>query len=313
MKSIQYFFIGIISLSLFSCQDPPELSDIPRIEFQDLRVIDATNSPFDTIVIDVLFEDGNADLGLLSTEINRPYHEIDYIFRSDQNTESGLTLVRARDLNEPEFETFILSLENAITVQGNTLSLNFRDSSSFTSADAPPLFVNSGLFNGFNWVVSGANDQIVAATSSGDVISFDSGSPPTNVGFAILDTIRQTEDTVWVEQNRFNRNYFVELLQENSQSGDFAVVDLADLLGPSGANAFDARFILIRDNLNSEELAVEGTITRRIATTSFGFLFVVNPQLRNSNLRFRIQIADRNLNLSNVVETSNFRPADFDF
>ena len=63
-----------LAFSLWTCQTPPNFSDTPKIKFLELKELDAN-----TLGLVIEFEDGNADLGLTSQQINPPYNEYDYI------------------------------------------------------------------------------------------------------------------------------------------------------------------------------------------------------------------------------------------
>lgn len=58
-------FAGFIALFLLSCFDPPEYSNIPTIEFEDVTFVDVSNaSDPDSLILVVRFKDGDGDLGL---------------------------------------------------------------------------------------------------------------------------------------------------------------------------------------------------------------------------------------------------------
>ncbi len=66
--------IFIACLGLASCQPPPDFPETPKIKFLSLEEVDDDN-----IIITFEFEDGNADLGLRSTQTNFPFNEYNYI------------------------------------------------------------------------------------------------------------------------------------------------------------------------------------------------------------------------------------------
>lgn len=312
IQSTKFLLLPLILLLVYSCGEGPNLPSEPNIEFQSLDIVDVPNSSTDSIILDVFFEDGDADLGLLPSENGRPFHSLDYVFREDPSAQIGFSIIRSSDLNDPEFNAFVPDLQNGVVAEGGGLNINFSNESSniLTSADAPPLFDDLNRFNTLDWQVSTNANLVIALITTGDIISFEEDSPPQGVQGITIDTVRQLEDTVWIQQNRFNRNYFIELLRESSSGSEtFDVVDLTEFLGPAGANAFDGRFQFIGNDVG-EDIPVEGTITRQFATTALNTLFII-PFLSNSNLRFRISISDRALNESNTVETNTFRPSDF--
>ncbi len=67
-------FLCALIFGVNSCQTPPDFPDTPKIKFIELKEIDENN-----LGLVFEFEDGDADLGLLSTQTNPPYHEYNYI------------------------------------------------------------------------------------------------------------------------------------------------------------------------------------------------------------------------------------------
>jgi hypothetical protein len=64
-------FTGFIALFLLSCFDPPEYSNIPTIEFEDVTFVDVSNtSDPDSLILIVQFKDGDGDLGLDANDPN---------------------------------------------------------------------------------------------------------------------------------------------------------------------------------------------------------------------------------------------------
>ena len=103
------------------------------------------------------------------------------------------------------------------------------------------------------------------------------------------------EDTVYIQQNpnHFNMDvtYFVQ------RNGVYEEFDWITSFEPQCGESFNGRFPILSD-LNDRPL--EGTL--RYGMTSSGFLVL----FRNDTLKLRIQIKDRDLNPSNVIETPPF-------
>ncbi len=136
-----------------------------------------------------------------------------------------------------------------------------------------------------------------------DLIKFSesNGSPPFNqndwfvTGF-LIDGNRIT-DTVRIERNENFNNFFVDFYLKTENG--FKELPLIDLLGTN----FDGRFMILNPDGANSDRPLEGTL--RYTMRSFGFL--INPILRNETLKLKIQIQDRQLNRSNVVETPEFK------
>ena len=104
------------------------------------------------------------------------------------------------------------------------------------------------------------------------------------------DTIRT--DTAYIAQNPNFFNITIDFLLQQDD-GSFEEFDFEANFGLS----FDGRFPV----LNNPDRAIEGTLTYRMVSA-----FRLQPALRNSNLKLRVQIKDRALNRSNTIETAVF-------
>ena len=80
---------------ILSCYPEPDISDVPHIEFRELKFI--PGSSFDSLVLSFYFEDGNGDVGLFSTETLPPFHPFDYVVDDEDN------LVTLRSNSTPPF------------------------------------------------------------------------------------------------------------------------------------------------------------------------------------------------------------------
>ena len=136
-----------------------------------------------------------------------------------------------------------------------------------------------------------------------DLITFQeaNGNPPFNqnnwfVANFLLDgdTLR---DTVRIERNENFNNFFVDFFVKTANG--FEELLLIDLLGTN----FDGRFMILNPDGVDSDRPLEGTL--RYTMRSFGFL--INPILRNETLKLKLQIQDRRLNRSNIVETPEFK------
>ena len=108
------------------------------------------------------------------------------------------------------------------------------------------------------------------------------------------DTLR---DTVRIERNENFNNFFVDFFVKTGNG--FEELLLIDLLGTN----FDGRFMILNPDGVDSDRPLEGTL--RYTMRSFGFL--INPILRNETLKLKLQIQDRRLNRSNIVETPEFK------
>lgn len=104
-------------------------------------------------------------------------------------------------------------------------------------------------------------------------------------------------DTFYIEKNPNHYNITVEFLTKNGD-GTFSTYDWRTVYDyPACGETFDGRFPILNDG-NSH--ALEGTLS--YAMKSNGFL----PLLGSKTLKLRVQIKDRALHSSNIIETGEF-------
>lgn len=104
------------------------------------------------------------------------------------------------------------------------------------------------------------------------------------------DTVKT--DTAYIHLNENFYNIYIDFLVQQP-NGEFAEFDLIEKFGVS----FDGRFPILNDPVRS----IEGTLTYRMVSA-----FRIVPELRNNNVKLRVQIRDRSLNPSNIIETEIF-------
>ncbi|TAF63746.1 MAG: hypothetical protein EAZ55_12830 [Cytophagales bacterium] len=73
-----HWALFIFLTALQGCILKPEFSEIPRIEFRQIRKIIVNENGFkrDSIIVSVFFQDGDGDLGLSADETFFPYSEL---------------------------------------------------------------------------------------------------------------------------------------------------------------------------------------------------------------------------------------------
>ncbi|MDH5474678.1 MAG: hypothetical protein OEX22_03200 [Cyclobacteriaceae bacterium] len=106
------------------------------------------------------------------------------------------------------------------------------------------------------------------------------------------------EDTLYFEPNINQYNIFVDFLYKNTPSEEFVDFDwVTDIPQPCGLT-IDGRFPVLQKE--GDGAAIEGHLT-------YGFVSVgLIPLFNDKILKLRIQIQDRALNKSNIVESPEF-------
>lgn len=81
MKSIWIVsLIVIFGITVISCLDAPQYSEIPQIEFDKIHFVDIKDPSFaDTLIISLKFKDGDGDIGIGPSETQTPYNDIYYV------------------------------------------------------------------------------------------------------------------------------------------------------------------------------------------------------------------------------------------
>lgn len=110
------------------------------------------------------------------------------------------------------------------------------------------------------------------------------------------------KDTVYFELNPDHYNIFIDFLVKQND-GSFEVFDWrTEFEYPGCATSYDGRFpILAKNGDLSIQSPVEGTLKYGMVSSAFILQFSIKT------LKLRIQIQDRLLNRSNVIETPEFQ------
>lgn len=115
---------------------------------------------------------------------------------------------------------------------------------------------------------------------------------------SINDTLKVTADTILVERNRDHFNFFLDFLIKEDD-GSFRVYDPA--LERNCAPPFHGRYFMLNSIGGIRPL--EGELQYNLLS-GFRLLF------RNETIKIRVQIQDRQLNKSNILETDEFNITD---
>ena len=134
----------------------------------------------------------------------------------------------------------------------------------------------------------------------------DPGAPPYDcVNYEIIrretsvnDTLVVTADTIQVDRNPDHFNFYLDFLVKEDD-GSFRVYDPA--LERNCAPPYHGRYFVL--NTARDVRPLEGELQYSLLS-GFQLLF------RNDIIKLRVQIQDRSLNKSNVIETEEFRIVD---
>jgi hypothetical protein len=237
MKNLLSLFtlMAFILLVTSACYRPPEFPVEPSISFNDIKFYETTS--VDSMVVTINFEDGDGNLGLRRTEIDRPYHPFEFVMHAGQ-----------------------------------------------------PLKISS-------------NDTMPPFTRPYNCINYKAGKWDNNT-FISHNSTRyndlfpgQAPDTFYTEPNLFNNNFLVDFYVKRDNS--FEKFDWITAPNTGCGESVNGRFMPLFD-AESANKPLSGTLTYAIITN--GFI----PYFRNDTLKLSIRIIDRDLNISNVIETPEF-------
>lgn len=232
----------VLGLGLFSCFDPPEYSNTPEIEFENIVFKETSSlSESDSLILFIKFRDGDGDLGL------------------NAERDNGCTIVGSDTIcyNEKFYFTLVDGGEPVnYKVKRTMPELNLPDF-------VPP-------YSCINWDVV-REDGIVT-------------------------------DTLYFELNENHYNIFIDFLVKQND-GTFEEFDFTtEFEYPGCATSFDGRFPILAKNSDlSLKNPVEGTLRYAMLSSVFKIQFSIKT------VKLRIQIQDRALNKSNIIETPEFQ------
>lgn len=228
----------VLGLGLYSCFTPPEYSNTPEIEFENLVFKETPDlSDADSLILFIKFRDGDGNLGLAPGEIGC----VDDAQTICYNERFYFTLVENGEL------------------------VNYEDKRTNPSLNLPDYVPP---FDCTNW-------ELV----------FDNSSPPKII------------DTVYFELNPDHYNIFIDFLVKQND-GSFQEFDWRKEF----CTTYDGRFPILAKNADlSLKNPVEGTLRYAMLSTGFKLQFSIKT------LKLRVQIQDRLLNKSNIIETPEFQ------
>ena len=177
----------------------------------------------------------------------------------------------------------------------------------FKEADGPDSLIVSIYFEDGNGDLGLSPNEIdepyhpydIVKDNNGDTIKYGSqeGLPEYNpIDWKIIrDSQGRALDTILIEINENYNNYFVRFYQK--KNGDYLEFDWRDA---PYYQTFDGRFPILKSG-DDNDRPLEGSL--RYAMLSSGWLIV--PAFRDT-IKLSIQIQDRALNKSNIVESQDF-------
>lgn len=275
MKIIKGLAIFFVMICFGSCFDPPEFPVTPEIEFNKIEFVDAQR---DSLILYINFRDGDGDLGIDGQDpkyISYPFNNSFYF----QEDNGGL-------------DTLFTNTE----ILGNTqyLILDIPDPSKGKLV-TPRTRRKPGY--GFLPFYNCANYEYFI---DGQLWIDQKDLPALDPLVRLVDTLKmgvsgpvyyKIQDTLYVSPNPNHYNIEIDFLV--SSGGVFQEFDWKKEL----CQSFDGRFPVLTERPG---IALEGTLQYAMVSAGIKELFSVKT------LKLRVQIKDRALNRSKVIETPEF-------
>ncbi len=300
MRSAKLIALSILlSITLFSCFRPDDFDDVPRIVFDDLRFVEVAGNIPDSLILTIDFQDGDGNIGLLESE-TLPFnssrdgdllfaHAFDFIIDANNR----FVTLNGEGFEPPFDRTFLDSGPNG-------LILRTDPNSDFSEFDNRPAEFDCQFYvvdsiEAF-WGVPFPPYRL-------DIFEFECANfnDPCVIRDSLLDSsgnsFFQTKlDTFYIAKNESNKNIFVDFFRR--RNGEYEFIDWTRAFSENGCGRdFNARFPIFDRDINKNGKALEGTI--RYGMQSEGFRLL----LRNDTFKVQVRIIDRELNVSNTVES----------
>lgn len=276
MKALKGLLLFGISTLMGACFNPPEFPIVPVIDFESIYFKESSGTGVkDSLVFTISFKDGDGDLGLSSTQIDPPYHDINYFLASE-----GELISVGKHTLYSNLSQFIDIPDN---VTGKLVTVRTADDPAY--AGKLPSFNDpySCTFYTYTSVYVSEEDIGIFDADTHNVDSVLVSDRFPNV-YVLLDTF-------YYQRNPNYANIDVEFLVK--EGGTYVVYDW---LKEYCTISFNQRFPV----LSEKEGPLEGDLEYAMVTSGIKSIFSIKT------MKLRINIRDRALNTSNIVETPEF-------
>ena len=277
MKALKGLLLFGISMGVTACFDPPEFPITPEIDFEGIYFREAKAvGERDSLVLTISFRDGNGDLGLSSSDIDPPYHDVNYYLA----TESDTTFV--------EKETRYLELPQFVAVPstppGKLVTVRTARDPKYASLNIPPYIDDqtSCTYYTYTYVLVDEDDkEIFDETYNIDTV----------LAYPGINKIHVLLDTFYYKRNPTYANIEVEFWVK--EGGGYKLFDWEKEFCTI---SFNQRFPV----LSEKEGPLEGSLQYAMVTSGMKSIFSIKT------LKLIVRIRDRDLNTSDPIETPEF-------
>lgn len=276
MKALKGLLLFGISTLLGACFNPPEFPIVPVIGYEDIYFKESTGPGVkDSLVVTISFKDGDGDLGLSATQIDPPYHDINFFLAN----EGEIIPIEKYSLytNLPQF----VDVPEGVT---GKLVTN-------RTAEDPAYASKLPSFNDPYSCTFYTYTSIYVSEEDKDIFDKETHNLDSTLESDRFPDVYVLLDTFYYQRNPNYANIEVEFLVE--EGGSYKVFDWEKEFCTV---SFNQRFPVLSD----KEGPLEGDLQYAMVTNGFKAIFSIKK------MKLRIKIRDRDLNVSNVVEVPEF-------
>jgi len=264
-----------ISMGAAACFDPPDYPFTPEISFEDISFREAKAvGESDALVLTISFKDGDGDLGLSTTAIDPPFHDVNFYLAS------GGKLIELK--KKTVHSQLPQVVEVPPNVRGKLVTVRTPDDPLYK--DLVPVYVDkhtSCTYYSYTKVFVSESDKHI----------FDKTYYYDSLMYTNLPKVYSVLDTFFYQKNPNYSNIDVEFWVEDG--GEYKLFDWEKEFCTI---SFNQRFMVLSD----EERPVSGSLQYEMITSGMKTIFGVKP------LKLKVRIRDRSLNNSNFIETPEF-------
>ena len=278
LKGLAIFCFTILVFS--SCFDPPIFPAVPEIEFEKIEFVDAQT---DSLILYLNFKDGDGDLGLDNEDLNfisYPYNNAFFFQENNGSLDTLYTVAASSSAAQYDILVIANPAKGKLVFPRTRKKPGYQNLPAFNCVDYEYLIDRNLLIE---------KDDLPALDAAVRIIdTLTSQNPPPQPPTIYY----QIQDTLFVKTNPDHYNIEVDFLVKNNQ-GEFTEFDWRKEFC---TQSFDGRFPILTDKSS----ALEGTLRYTMNSVGFTSLFSIKI------LKLRVQIKDRLLHRSNVMETPEF-------
>ena len=277
MSGLKGLLLFGISTGVAACFDPPEYPIVPEIAFEDISFHEAKAvGERDALTLTISFRDGDGNLGLSSTDIDPPFHDVNYYLANDG------------DIIELKKRTVYDDLPQFVDVPPGVTGklVTNRTPKNPLYKDLIPTYVDDHTScTYYTYTLNGLYVE------EDDIHIFDESYNYEVLSYPNLPNVYMLVDTFYYQRNPTYANIDVEFWVKEGNE-----YKLFDWEKEFCTISFNQRFMVLSDT----DRPLSGSLQYEMVTSGMKSIFGIKA------LKLKVRIRDRSLNNSNYIETPDF-------